>query len=100
MLPIIIIIVVGLINSYASLKSFNGGSFLWPLLTGQLSVITWTYITKQSFSPWMAAILFDGLYCISWYTGAVLQGQKVNLFHIIGALFVICGIIITSVGSK
>ena len=100
MLPVILIIIAGFIGSYTALKSFNGGSILWPIFSGQLTVLVWSFMTKQNYSPWMAAILFDGLYCISWYTGAVLQGQKVNLFQIIGALFVICGIIITSVGSK
>lgn len=100
MLSIILIIIAGLINSYASLKSFNGSSVLWSFFAGQITVITWAFMTKQKLSPWKAAVFFDGLYLMSWYTGAYLQGTKVNLIQIIGALFVICGIIIVNVGSK
>ena len=100
MISVVLIILAGLANSYASLKSFRGHSVLWPFFAGQITVIVWSYITKQKFSPIVAAVIFDGLYCLSWYGGMLLQGEKISLIQIFGALFVICGIIIVSAGNK
>jgi len=98
--PILLIVFAGLLGSYSSMKSFGGGSMVWPILSGQVTVLAWSFMTKQRFSPVMAAILFDGLYCTSWYVGVMLHGTKINGTQAVGIMLVMSGMMVAGFGSR
>lgn len=92
-----LILFTGAVGSYAALRSFQGGSPLWPLATGQMSLLLWVLITRQRLHPWAAAVMFDGLYYAAFYSAMLLQGQPVTPYQAAGALLMVSGVLLAGV---
>ena len=95
-LSVLCCLVAGVIGALFGLKSSSGGSLVWPLLAGQLSTFTWMWMTKQPIKPWVASVVFDGVYCSAWLLTLLAVGQKPTITQMLGGVFVFIGIVLAA----
>ena len=84
----------GIIGALSSLKATGGGSAIWPFLGGQAALVVWAWMTKQDLRPWVAAVLFDGTYNLTWLVVLLIAGERPELRQLVGGLLVLFGLIL------
>lgn len=84
--------IAGVVGAVFSMKSAQGGSSFWPVVSGLMAVFVWTWMTKQPLKPWVAAVLFDGVYGLSWLLALVALGERPSWYAIVGAGMVLTGL--------
>lgn len=87
-------LVAGIIGAKLSLMSSNGGSAWLAFIGGQVSLVVWAWMTKQPLSPWVAAILFDATYNLSWLATLMALGERPSLQQGLGAVVTISGLML------
>ena len=91
-----ILIIVGIIGSYLSLKITNGDiSVGYAAVSGILTTILWICILKYSRNSVVSISgSFDALSTLGYFLGFVIFGQHLTLNQIIGGSLIIAGIFV------
>jgi hypothetical protein len=87
----------GVVGATLSLRSSSGGSALWAFFGGQVALVVWAWMTKQPITPWFAAILFDGVYNITWLATLVVLGEQPSWKQVAASVLVIGGLLLAGV---
>ena len=86
----------GVLGAIAQIKSSQGYSAIWPFLAGMISVALWANITKFPMVPWVAALVYDVVYSLSWMIALYFLGSTPTWTQLIGGILAITGIIIAA----
>lgn len=97
--PIFLCALAGIVGAWASEKSFAGQSVLWPFSAGLLSLLVWSWMTKQNMKPWIAATIFTGAYESAWFVALWCMGERPTVLQIVGVAFVLVGLLIANVSG-
>jgi drug/metabolite transporter (DMT)-like permease len=98
-IAIVLLVIVGFIGAFFSLKSAQGWSWVWPFGSGLLAIGVWVWMTKQPIKPWVAAVTFDGVYGLAWLLALAALGEKPGAYQIIGGLMVLAGLFLAGIES-
>lgn len=99
LISILLLIVVGIVGAFFSLKSAQGWGWWWPFGSGLLAVGVWAWMTKQPIKPWVAAVTFDGVYGLAWLLTLAALGERPTAYQVIGGLMVLGGLFLAGVES-
>jgi drug/metabolite transporter (DMT)-like permease len=91
--PILLCSFAGVIGAFSSLKSTQGASVFWPFATGLIAIAVWAWMTKQPMKPWVAAVLFDGVYGLTWLLTLLALGEQPGWRQGVGGVLVLAGLL-------
>jgi len=98
-LSVLLCTVAGVVGAYFSLKSSQGWNVGWAFGSGLLAIGVWAWMTKQPMTPWVAAVLFDGVYGLSWLLTLLAMGERPGFNQWLGAGLVLVGLLLAGVES-
>lgn len=90
----ILIVLAGIAGASVSIYSYNGGSLLWPFLTGQAALLSWALLTKRM-APWQAAVSYNVFYDLTWLITLYFLGERPTPYAVVGAVLVLIGLTLT-----
>lgn len=92
----------GILGAWLSTKIRAGTISIWfVLLSGNISIMVWAYLSKFSKMQLVtASLFFDIIYNVAWMLALVYFGQHLTGYQLAGVMLVMIGIGLFSMGGS
>jgi multidrug transporter EmrE-like cation transporter len=95
------LVLIGILGAYLS-RQVRADELHWSAMyiTTFLSSSVWIYLTRvSSLSLVWASCLYDVVYCLAFFLGFLLLGERVSWIQAVGVVLLLAGMSLVSIGE-